>query len=192
MYPMISSLDELRAANAQLELCQAELRREGIPFDESMEVGMMVEVPAAALIASDLAREVDFFSLGTNDLTQYTLAVDRLNQRVAHLHAPTHPGVVRLIRMTVQAAREQGLWVGVCGEAAGDPDVIPLLVGLGVDELSATPAVVPAAKFLLRRLKRTEAVALAESVLKCGTAAEILAASRSLARECAPELFSAA
>ncbi|MEN9674706.1 MAG: phosphoenolpyruvate--protein phosphotransferase, partial [Verrucomicrobiota bacterium] len=162
------------------------------PFDEAMEVGMMVEVPAAALIASDLAREVDFFSLGTNDLTQYTLAVDRLNQRVAHLHAPTHPGVVRLMRMTVQAARERGLWVGVCGEAAGDPEVIPLLVGLGVDELSATPAVVPAAKFLLRRLKRTEAVALAESVLNCGTAAEILAASRSLARECAPELFSAA
>lgn len=192
MYPMISSLEELRAARVQLELCQEELRREGVPFDVDMEVGMMVEVPAAALIASDLAREVDFFSLGTNDLTQYTLAVDRLNQRVAHLHAPTHPGVVRLIRMTVQAARERGIWVGVCGEAAGDPAVIPLLVGLGVDELSATPAVIPAAKFLLRRLKRAEAVALAESVLNCGTATEILAASKALARECAPELFAAA
>ena len=192
MYPMISCLEELRAANAQLDLCRAELRRDGVPFDEELEVGMMIEVPAAALIAGDLAREVDFFSLGTNDLTQYTLAVDRLNQRVAHLHAPTHPAVVRLIRLTVQAAREQGLWVGVCGEAAGDPAVIPLLVGLGVDELSATPAVIPAAKFLLRRLKRTEAVALAESVLNCGTAAEILAASKALARECAPELFASA
>lgn len=190
MYPMISSLDELRAANTELEGCRAELRRQGIPFDEALEVGMMIEVPAAALIARALAPEVSFFSLGTNDLTQYTLAVDRLNQRVAHLHAPTHPGVLRLIQMTVQAAREHGRWVGVCGEAAGDPSVIPLLVGLGVDELSATPAMVPAAKFLLRRLRRSEATTMAESVLNAATATETLAASRALARSCAPELFS--
>ena len=190
MYPMISSLDELRAANAELEGCRAELRRQGIPFDEALEVGMMIEVPAAALIARALAPEVSFFSLGTNDLTQYTLAVDRLNQRVAHLHAPTHPGVLRLIQMTVEAAREHGRWVGVCGEAAGDPSVIPLLVGLGVDELSATPAMVPAAKFLLRRLRRSEASAMAHSVLNAATATETLAASGALARSCAPELFS--
>ncbi|MFO1461433.1 MAG: phosphoenolpyruvate--protein phosphotransferase [Verrucomicrobiota bacterium] len=190
MYPMISSLDELRAANTELEACRAELRRNGIPFDEALEVGMMIEVPAAALIARALAPEVSFFSLGTNDLTQYTLAVDRLNQRVAHLHAPTHPGVLRLIQMTVEAAREHGRWVGVCGEAAGDPSMIPLLVGLGVDELSATPAMVPAAKFLLRRLRRSEATAMAQSVLGTATASETLAASDALARGCAPELFS--
>ena len=189
-YPMISSLDELRAANAELEGCRVELRRQGIPFDETLEVGMMIEVPAAALIARALAPEVSFFSLGTNDLTQYTLAVDRLNQRVAHLHAPTHPGVLRLIQMTVEAAREHGRWVGVCGEAAGDPSVIPLLVGLGVDELSATPAMVPAAKFLLRRLRRSEATTMAQSVLNAATATETLAASGALARSCAPELFS--
>lgn len=191
MFPMISSLEEWRSARAQLDDCRSELRREGLPFDEGMEVGTMIEVPAAALIADQLAAEVDFFSLGTNDLTQYTLAVDRLNPRVAHLHAPTHPAVVRLIRRTVEAARAHGRWVGVCGEAAGDPAVIPLLVGLGVDELSATPAVVPAAKFLLRRLRRDESVSLAESVLNCGTAGEILAASKALARESAPELFAA-
>ncbi|MCW5558318.1 MAG: phosphoenolpyruvate--protein phosphotransferase, partial [Verrucomicrobiae bacterium] len=191
LFPMISSLEELRSARAHLDACRADLRREGIPFDETLEVGVMIEVPSAALIAPELAREADFFSLGTNDLTQYTLAVDRLNPRVAHLHSPTHPAVVRLIRMTVQAARAHGRWVGICGEAAGDPAVIPLLVGLGVNELSATPAVIPAAKFLLRRLRREESAALAESVLNCGTAGEILAASKALARESAPELFAA-
>ena len=189
MFPMISSRDELRAARALLEDCRNDLCRNGIAFDDALEVGMMIEVPGAALIAADLAPEVDFFSLGTNDLTQYTLAVDRLNARVARLHLPTHPAVVRLIRMTVEAARTHGRWVGVCGEAAGDPALIPLLIGLGVDELSATPAVIPAAKFLLRRLKRSETCALAESVLNCSTAAEILAASSALARSCAPELF---
>ena len=153
---------------------------------------MMVEVPSAALIAHLLAPHVRFFSLGTNDLTQYTLAVDRLNERVAHLHTPTHPAVLRLIRMTVEAARAHGGWVGVCGEAAGDPAVIPVLVGLGVDELSASPSVVPAAKFLLRRLRRDEAAALAEAALNCGTAAEILARSTALARAAAPELFNGA
>jgi phosphotransferase system enzyme I (PtsI) len=191
MYPMISSVDELLAANEHLDRCRSELSREGVSFNPKMEVGMMVEVPSAALIAHELAEHVDFFSLGTNDLTQYTLAVDRLNQRVAALHTPTHPAVVRLIRMTVEAARAHGRWVGVCGETAGDPAVIPLLVGLGVDELSATPSLIPAAKFLLRRLKRSEAMAMAEQALRCQKAREVLELSRSLANSVAPELFGA-
>jgi len=190
MYPMISSLEELIDANAILEECRRDLRKEGIPFDDAMEVGMMIEVPGAALIAHQLAPHVDFFSLGTNDLTQYTLAVDRMNERVASLHRFGHPAVLRLIALTVQAARAHGCRVSACGEAAGDPIFIPLFVGLGVDELSATASVLPEAKFLVRRLKFTEAVALAESALANGSAAEVERQSRNLAESVAPELFS--
>jgi phosphotransferase system enzyme I (PtsI) len=118
---MISGIEELRAANAMLAQCRKELQSEGVAFDEKMEVGAMIEVPSAALVAETLAREVQFFSLGTNDLTGYTLAVDRLNERVAHLYAPTHPAVVKLIGMTVEGARRHGRWVGVCGEMAAEP-----------------------------------------------------------------------
>ncbi len=189
MYPMISSLDELIAANQLLDECRGDLRAAGIAYDGQMEVGMMIEVPSAALIAPLLAPHVNFFSFGTNDLTQYTLAVDRMNERVAHLHQVTHPGVLRLMQMTIEAAREQGCWVGVCGEAAGDPAVIPLFVGLGVQELSATPAVVPAAKFLLRRLKVDEARAMTEQALRLGTSTAVYARSLALAKQVAPELF---
>ncbi len=190
MYPMISSLEELVDANAILEICREELRNEGVSFDEGMEVGMMIEVPGAALIANQLAPHVDFFSLGTNDLTQYTLAVDRMNERVASLHRFGHPAVLRLIDLTVQAARRHGCRVSACGEAAGDPAFIPLFVGLGVEELSATASVLPEAKFLMRRLKYTEAVALAESALAQGSADEVERQSRALAESVAPELFS--
>ncbi len=189
MYPMISSLDELLAANALLDECRQELRSAGVPFDEQMEVGMMIEVPSAALIAPLLAPHVKFFSFGTNDLTQYTIAVDRMNERVAHLHQVSHPGVLRLMQMTIEAAREHGCWVGVCGEAAGDPAVIPLFVGLGVQELSATPAVVPAAKFLVRRLKVDEARAMTAEAIRTGTAKGAYERSLALARQVAPELF---
>lgn len=192
MFPMISSLPELREANASLERCREDLRSEGIPFDEQIEVGMMIEVPGAALIAETLAREVSFFSIGTNDLTGYTLAVDRLNERVAALFAPTHPGVLRLIQLTVAAARKHGRWVGVCGEAAGDPDVIPILLGLGIDELSATPAAIPSVKFLLRRLRLPEVTAAAEAALAAESAEEALKISQALARKAAPELFHSA
>lgn len=191
MFPMISSLPELREANACLERCREDLRAADIPFDPDMETGMMIEVPGAALIADILAREVNFFSIGTNDLTGYTLAVDRLNERVAPLFAPTHPGVLRLIQRTVEAARQNGRWVGVCGEAAGDPAVIPLLLGLGIDELSATPAGVPAVKFLLRRLRLAEARAAATAALSAESAEEALRISIDLARRTAPELFQA-
>lgn len=189
MYPMICTVEEVDAANALLEECKAALRAEGKPFNEQIEVGAMIEIPSAALMAPSLARRLKFFSIGTNDLTQYTLAVDRLNERIAHLYEPSHPAVIRLIKMTVDAARAQGLSVSVCGEMAGDPVMVPLLLGLGVDELSASPSLLPPVKFLIRRLKMDEARRLAEFALGCECAKEILVRSRELARSIAPSLF---
>ncbi|MDB6109326.1 MAG: phosphoenolpyruvate--protein phosphotransferase [Pedosphaera sp.] len=189
MYPMISGLEELNQANAVLETCKVELRAEKVPFNENMEVGAMIEIPSAVLVANSLAKRLKFFSLGTNDLIQYTLAVDRMNEKVAHLYEPTHPAIVRLIKATVDAARKAGIWVGVCGEMAGDPVLTPLLLGLGVDELSAAPPLVPSIKFLIRRLKMSEAKVLAEFALNCESAPEILARCQEFTREIAPSLF---
>ena len=189
MYPMISCLDELHQANALVEEYKDELRRESIPFDEAMEIGAMVEIPAAALAADCMARHVDFFSIGTNDLIQYTLAVDRLNEKIAHLYEPTHPAMIRLIKMTVEASRKNSIWCGVCGEMAGDPALTPLLLGLGVGELSAAPPVVPQIKFLIRNLKMSDAKDLADFALSCDSGVEILEKSEALARKAAPSLF---
>jgi phosphotransferase system enzyme I (PtsI) len=186
---MVSALEELRATQAILASCKEELRAEGIPFCDSVPVGVMIEIPSAALIAEDLARESDFLSIGTNDLTGYTLAVDRLNERVARLYQPTHPAVVRLIHMTVQAANRYGRQVGVCGEMAGEPALVPLLVGLGVHELSVTPALIPAVKFLLRRLRLSEAREIAQFALGCSAGLEIHQRSREIAQAAAPNLF---
>jgi phosphotransferase system enzyme I (PtsI) len=130
-----------------------------------------------------------FFSIGTNDLIQYALAVDRMNERIAHLYEPTHPAILRLIKTTVDAARRNNIPVSVCGEMAGEPMFTPLLLGLGVDELSATPSLVPQIKFLVRRLKMSEARALADFALNCESSTEILARSQALARDIAPGLF---
>ena len=189
MYPMISCLAELEQANAILAECQAELRSQGVPHAACVEVGIMIEIPSAVAIAESLARRVKFFSIGTNDLIQYTLAVDRLNERVAHLYQATHPALMQFIHQTVQAAHRHGIWVGVCGEMAGDLDVIPLLLGLGVDELSATPSVVPEIKGLIRRLKMEEAKALAAFALESESDTAILSRSRELGRRAAPHLF---
>jgi phosphotransferase system enzyme I (PtsI) len=189
MYPMISGLDELLQANALLEQCRQELRAEGRAFDESMEVGVMIEIPSAAMVADALARRVNFFSIGTNDLIQYTLAVDRTNPKIAQLYEPTHPAVVRLIKRTVDAARAQGIWVGVCGEMAGEPVLAPLLLGLGADELSTAPGRVPAVKFMIRRVKHTDATALADFALNHENSSDILDHCRQLARAAAPSLF---
>jgi phosphotransferase system enzyme I (PtsI) len=189
LYPMVSSVEELRRANALLGECRDALRGSGTPFDEAMPVGVMIEIPSAAIIADLLARECDFFSIGSNDLTGYTLAVDRLNERVAHLYAPTHPAMMRLFRGAVLAARAHGRTVSVCGEAAGEPSLAPLLVGLGVDELSITPARLPQVKFLVRRLKMPEARALADAALGLETAADIQSLSLAFARGIAPSLF---
>src|SRR5262245_41194010 len=189
MYPMISGLDELNQANALVDEYKAELRAENIPFDENMEIGVMIEIPSAVLAADSLAKRTRFFSLGTNDLIQYALAVDRMNEKIAHLYEPTHPAILRLIKMTVDAGHRHGIWVGVCGEMAGDPVMVPLLLGLGVDELSATPAVVPQLKFLIRRTKLLEARELAEFALNCESATEVLARAESFAHRIAPGLF---
>jgi len=189
MYPMISGLDELKQANALLEEYKAELRKEKVPFDEKLQVGAMIETPSAAVVAESLAKRVNFFSIGTNDLIQYSLAVDRMNEKIAHLYEPTHPAIIRLIKTTVDAAHRQGIRVSVCGEMGGDPVLVPLLLGLGVDELSAAPSLVPPIKFLIRRLKLSEAHELAASALNCESAEVILASCQELARQIAPSLF---
>jgi len=189
MYPMISCLDELLQANALVEEYKRELHKEGVAFDANLEIGAMIEIPSAALGSESLAKRCKFFSVGTNDLIQYSLAIDRLNEKIAHLYEPTNPAILRLIKMTVEAAHKHGIWVGVCGEMAGDPMMTPLLLGLGVDELSVAPANVPQIKFLIRRLKATEARDLAEFALQCESGAEVLARSETYVRGVAPSLF---
>jgi phosphotransferase system enzyme I (PtsI) len=189
MYPMISGLAEVDQANALLAECQAQLRAENKPFDEQMKVGVMIEIPSAAMVAGALARRTRFFSLGTNDLIQYTLAVDRLNEKIAHLYEPTHPAILRLIKLTVDAAHQNGITVSVCGEMGGDPVLAPLLLGLGLDELSAAPTLIPRMKFFIRRLKLSEAKELAEFALGCESGAEIYARALALAKRVAPSLF---
>jgi phosphotransferase system enzyme I (PtsI) len=189
MYPMISGLEELLQANALLEQCREELRQAGARFDAQMEVGAMIEIPSAAMVAEALARHVDFFSIGTNDLVQYTLAVDRLNPRIAQLYDPTHPAVVRLMKRTIDAAHTAGRWVGVCGEMAGEPLYTALLIGLGADELSAAPGRVPGVKFLIRRLKGPEAADLATFALTCDHSQAIRNRCRELATAIAHDLF---
>jgi phosphoenolpyruvate-protein phosphotransferase len=151
MFPMISDVEELRAAKAMLAKCERELEREEAEVGQ-VEVGIMVETPSAALCARELAAEVSFFSIGTNDLVQYTLAADRGNERLRRLQDADHPAVLELIRITCEAAREEGIWVGVCGEAAGDPALIPRLLELGVTELSMSAPSIPRAKKLISEL----------------------------------------
>ena len=189
MFPMISGLPELRDAKAVLEECRAELRAESIAFDEAIEVGMMIEVPSAAMIADLLAKEVAFFSLGTNDLVQYTTAVDRTNEHIAHLYEPTHPAILRLIKMTVDAARAAGIHVGVCGEMGGDISVTPLLIGLGVDELSCGAAVIPRVKRAIRSLSLSACRSLADAALRADTGAAVLALCEEVTRAHYPELL---
>jgi phosphotransferase system enzyme I (PtsI) len=189
MYPMISGLEELKQANALVEECKAGLRAEKIPFAENLEIGAMIEIPSAALIADALAKKVKFFSIGSNDLIQYTLAADRTNEKVSHLYEPTHPAILRLIKMTVDAAHANGIWAGVCGEIAGDPILTPLLLGLGVDELSAAPAVLDEVKYIIRRVKLDEARELAEFALASESPTEIFARCVEFARQTAPSLF---
>ena len=189
MYPMVSCLEELLQANALLEECKQQLRDEKIPFNEQMPVGVMIEIPSAALVADALARHVSFFSVGTNDLIQYSMAVDRLNEKIAHLYQPAHPAIIKLIKMTADAAHHNNIWIGVCGEMAGDPTFIPLLLGLGVDEISVAPPLVPQIKYLIRRLKITEAQALAQFALTCESPSEILARCEAFVKTAAPGLF---
>ena len=189
MYPMISGVGELRKANEILDQCKAELRAEGQPFSETMDVGAMIEIPSAALTADIIAKEVKFFSIGTNDLIQYTIAVDRTNERIAHLYEPTHQSIIRLIKMVVDAGHAHNLWVGVCGEMASDIALTPLLVGLGVDELSTGSALVPRVKRAVRSLDTGICLQLAEEVLHMENSTEILAKCEAVARAHYPELL---
>ena len=181
MFPMISGLDELRRAISILNECKSELHASKIGIGEKTEVGAMIEIPSAAISADALAREVDFFSIGTNDLIQYALAVDRVNERIAHLYEPTHPAVLRLLKMIADAAHAHNIWVGVCGEMAGDIALIPLLLGLGVDELSASATLVPRVKRAVQSLAIPECQQLVDEALKLETPSEILALCLELA-----------
>ncbi len=188
LYPMISNVDEVVHAQRILEQAKTELRDEGVPFDEAIETGLMIEVPSAALTAEQLAPHVQFFSLGTNDLIQYTLAVDRVNERITYLYEPTHPAILYLIRRTIEASHRAGIWTGICGEMAGNPVLAPLLIGLGVDELSMSPNQVPLVKEVVRSLHYHQTEALVESVRPSDSAGDILERCAALVRETAPDV----
>lgn len=165
MFPMIATVREVRQARKLLEEARLELQNASLPFGKRVQVGIMIEIPSAAVMADALAREVDFFSIGTNDLTQYTLAVERTNKRVAHLSNALDPAVLRLIAKVIEAGHQAGIWVGMCGEMAGDARAIPILLGLGLDEFSMAPALIPHAKALIRSLTVEQCRQIAQHVL---------------------------
>jgi phosphotransferase system enzyme I (PtsI) len=175
MYPMISGHEELARANAVLAECMAELKAKGTPFDDKLAVGAMIEIPSAAATTDLLAESCAFFSIGTNDLIQYLLAIDRVNDRIAHLYEPTHPAVIRTLKHIVDEAHKRKVPVSVCGEIAGDPVFAPLLLGLGVDGLSMSPAWLPSVKYLVRAMTMADAQALAADALTLSSPKEIYA-----------------
>lgn len=172
-FPMISGVGEIREAKSLLEEAKKELRRKQVPFDDNMEIGIMIETPSAVVIADFLAREVDFFSVGTNDLIQYSLAIDRTNEHLSDLYEPLHPAVLRSLKIVADAGHAAGINVCMCGEMAGEAAYLPILLGLGYEELSMNAVSIPKVKKVLRLCSRAEAVALAEQVLKFHTAAEV-------------------
>ncbi|MEI8038328.1 MAG: phosphoenolpyruvate--protein phosphotransferase [Verrucomicrobiota bacterium] len=189
MFPMISGLSEVWRCKEMVRRCMDEFDKDGTPFDRDLPVGIMIEVPAAALCADQLAPEVDFFSIGTNDLIQYTLAVDRVNPYVADLYRPTHPAVIRLIKRTVDAATNHGIWTGVCGEMAADIRLTPLLIGLGVEELSVGPQLVASVGHAVRSLSYAECAAMSDDALRHNRSQGILDLSLDLARKHYGELL---
>ena len=166
MFPMVATASEVRAARKVLHECMDELKKEGTAFADDIEIGIMVEIPSAALVADQLAKEVDFFSIGTNDLAQYTMAADRTNPKVASLSDAFYPAVLRLVREVIKAAHKEGKWVGMCGELAGEPLALPILLGLELDEFSMSPPMIPLAKQILRNLDAEEMKALAARALE--------------------------
>jgi len=178
MFPMVATVTEVRQARAMLEACRAELLVEGQAVAERVEVGIMVEIPAAAVMADRLAAEVDFFSIGTNDLSQYTMAADRTNAELTALASGFQPAVLRLVRDVIAAAHAQGKWVGLCGELAGEPLAVPILLGLGLDEFSMNPPAIPLAKQIIRSLTMDEAREVAQAALSLDSAEEVRALVR--------------
>ena len=180
MYPMIASVEEVKQANAMLDECKEELTAEGKEFNKDIKVGIMIEVPAAAVISPILAKYVDFFSIGTNDLCQYTLAVDRMNEAIGSLYQPLHPGVLRLIKHVIDASHEQGKFTGMCGELASDPVATMILLGLGLDEFSMTASSIPLIKNILRSVSKAECEEVANKALTMDTAEEITGYAKSV------------
>ncbi len=173
MFPMISTMKELRDSKKVLEKAKEELNNKGIPFNNDIEVGIMIEIPSAAIISDLLAKEVDFFSIGTNDLIQYTLAVDRMNSKLSHLYSQYHPAMLRLIKGIIDNAHKAGIWVGMCGEAAGDPKLIPIFLGMGLDEFSMNSPSILSSRYIIRNLNKDEMEKIAESTLNMETAVEV-------------------
>ena len=191
MFPMISSVMELNRALAVLDEVKTELQDANKRFDGGMDIGIMIEIPSAALMADALAKKVDFFSIGTNDLVQYTLALDRNNEQVANLYEPTHPAVLQLIALTARAAGRNGIWTGVCGEMASDLRYIPILIGLGVEELSMSPIAIGHARRLIRKISMADAEKIADQALHATTAKEALNYSTVFLEQNMPEILAA-
>lgn len=173
MFPMINDVGEVRQIKTLLDEVRAELDRASIAYAANLPLGVMIETPAAVMLADALATEVDFFSIGTNDLTQYALAVDRMNERIAHLYQPLHPAALRLIRHTIDAGHRAGIRVGMCGELAGMPRALPLLLGMGLDEFSMAPSAIPESRWLIHQLRQADLPALVDEVLALPTVAEV-------------------
>lgn len=189
MFPMVSGLEEISHANKIVEETKQELSKDGFKFDPDCEVGIMIETPSAALIAPDLAKQVDFFSIGSNDLIQYTLAADRGNEKVAYLYEPLHPAVLKLIKQTIDAAKQNNIWVGLCGEMASDLACAFVLLGLGIEELSASPYVVPAIKEMIRSVYYSDAKQVAEFAMEVGDPAQIRQKAISMMHKEFPDLL---
>ncbi len=173
MFPMISTMRELKDAKEILSEARKELSKEGIPFKKDIEIGIMIEIPSAAIISDLLAREVDFFSIGTNDLIQYTMAVDRMNSRLSHLYSQYHPALLRLIKGIIDNGHKAGIWVGMCGEAAGDPKLVPVFLGMGLDEFSMNSPSILSSRYIIRNLDKKEMEKIAEGTLNMETAVEV-------------------
>lgn len=174
MFPMIATIQEFRAAKALVEEEKKNLSKEGIAFSDTIELGMMVEIPAAAMLADQFAKEADFFSIGTNDLIQYSMAADRMNEKVSYLYQPYNPSILRLVKMTIDGAHKEGKWCGMCGEMAGDETAIPLLLGLGLDEFSMSASSVLEARRIIRSLNYSDMKELADKALNMSTTEEVL------------------
>jgi len=188
MYPMISGVSEFRAANSVLEEVKEELKFEGVLFDEKMKVGAMIEVPSAAITSDILAKEADFFSIGTNDLIQYSLAVDRVNEKIAYLYDPAHPAILDLIKMVIDNGHKENIPVALCGEMAGDISLTMILLGLGLDEFSTSPIAVPEIKKIVRSVRYSDAQEIAQKARKFNTGKEVQDFAREKLKELVPEI----